>query len=349
MARQDHRGNPLPSRAGYFAAIIISALGHAALFALVFFIAPRYLHSEEAAPPAYTVKIVDSLPAGDLGTHLPRLAPRKAEQIAKADVPKPAEPAVEAPKPELAPDADKNAITLATTIAATPTPTPTPEAVAPTPEPSESQTPAATPHPTPKPAPAAKRSPRAAPSIVIARAEATPSVSQRLAKLRQQLLKEDLKRAKAKAAEEAAEGDDDDEPDEAPTPAAARPSGGGPVAANVASEGHGMGIGPGSGSAGIQQDLDFLLYYQQVQDKIKKAWTFTSGSSELTATVTFAIGPDGTLTGVKIAKGSNDAAFDDSVLRAIRRAAPFPAPPEKYRDQWAGGIEALFKLGELKS
>ncbi|HEY6419508.1 MAG TPA: TonB family protein [Candidatus Binataceae bacterium] len=347
MARQDHRGNALPSRAGYFAAITISALGHAALFALVFFIAPRYLHSEEAAPPAYTVKIVDSIPAGDLGTHLPRLAPRKAEQIAKAEVPKPEEPAVEAPKPELAPDTDKNAVALETKVAETPTPTPTPETVvAPTPEPTESVTPRAT--PTPRPAPAAKRSPKAAPSIVIAKAEKTPSVSQRMAKLRQQMLKEDLKRAKAKAAEEAES--DEDEPDEEPTTATtARPSGGGPVVANVASEGHGMGIGPGSGSAGIQQDLDFLLYYQQVQDRIKKAWTFTSGSSDLTATVNFAIGPDGTLTGVKIAKGSNDGAFDDSVLRAIRRAAPFPPPPEKYRDQWAGGIEALFKLGELKS
>jgi hypothetical protein len=37
------------------------------------------------------------------------------------------------------------------------------------------------------------------------------------------------------------------------------------------------------------------------------------------------------------------------VIRAIRRAAPFPAPPEKFRDQFSAGIKAVFQLGELKS
>jgi hypothetical protein len=36
-------------------------------------------------------------------------------------------------------------------------------------------------------------------------------------------------------------------------------------------------------------------------------------------------------------------------LRAIRRAAPFPAPPEKFRDQFSSGINAVFQLGQLKS
>jgi hypothetical protein len=37
------------------------------------------------------------------------------------------------------------------------------------------------------------------------------------------------------------------------------------------------------------------------------------------------------------------------VIRAIKGAAPFPSPPEKFRDRFAGGIEAEFKLSELKS
>jgi len=65
--------------------------------------------------------------------------------------------------------------------------------------------------------------------------------------------------------------------------------------------------------------------------------------------VDFAIGPDGTLMGAKIGTSSNDPAFDDSVIRAIRRAAPFPPPPDKFRDQFSSGIKALFQLGELKS
>ena len=108
-------------------------------------------------------------------------------------------------------------------------------------------------------------------------------------------------------------------------------------------------MGSGKGSLGILQDPEFLLYYKTVQDQIKKAWTFTGGSNDLTATVDFAIGPDGTLTALKIGTSSNDATFDDSVIRAIRRAAPFPAPPEKFRDQFSAGIKAVFQLGELKS
>ena len=88
MASRDHNGDENPSRLGYFAAIFVSALGHVAIFALVFFIAPRFLHPDEAAPPAYTVKIVDNIPAGDLGTHLPRIN-RHAANESKAEVSNP--------------------------------------------------------------------------------------------------------------------------------------------------------------------------------------------------------------------------------------------------------------------
>jgi TonB family protein len=110
-----------------------------------------------------------------------------------------------------------------------------------------------------------------------------------------------------------------------------------------------MGVGPGSGSLGIQQDPEFLLYYKQVEERVKKAWSFSGGNSDLTTAVTFSIGQDGSLSNVRITQSSRDSAFDDSVIRAVRRAAPFPAPPEKYRAQFANGVEAVFKLGELKS
>ncbi len=154
-----------------------------------------------------------------------------------------------------------------------------------------------------------------------------------------------MKQLATKNAEDADSGDDDD----SDTASTTGPSGGGPVAANSATAGKGYGIGPGTGSMGIQQDPEFLLYYQSVQDKIKKSWTFLGGSNDLTATVDFSIGPDGTLTSAKIGNSSKDGSFDDSVLRAIKQAAPFPPPPAKYRNQFSGGIEAVFNLGELKS
>jgi len=367
VASPDHNGDENPSRLGYFAAIFASALGHVAIFAFVFFIAPRFLHPAEAAPPAYTVKIVDNIPAGDLGTHLPRINRHVADQ-SKSAAPKPAEAQVktEPHKTELALNEDKNALkinakpTEAPTQAPTVTPTPTPEptvepapslepnleateepTVAPTPEP----TPQPKKHPTPKPTPdKARIRPKA--GSTVAKIAATPSVAQRMAKLRQQLLEHHMKDLAKNPPPD--DGDDDDDREMADNPTTG-PAGGGPVVAPNALEGKGYGVGPGEGSAGILKDPEFLLYYKTVQDQIKKAWTFTGGSNDLTATVEFAIGPDGTLAGLKIGTSSNDSAFDASVIRAIRRAAPFPAPPEKFRDQFSSGIEAQFELGELKS
>jgi TonB family protein len=348
VARDDRSDEGRPARGGYMAAIVVSAIGHLGLFALIFFVLPKYLNSAEPLPPAYTVKIVDNLPAGDLGTHLPRLAPTEQNE-SKPEPPKPAEPKVkvEEPKPEVPNEPDKNAIALNNVASPTLTPTPEPTIEAtsePTPTEAPSPKPTHTYRATPKPTPAKAKEhkPKGAPTIALARAESTPSVAQRLAKIRQQLLANHMK----ELAKENAEDEDTDEPDSAAT---SGDEGGGPVAAKTATEGKGYGVGSGTGSTGIQQDPEFLLYYQTVQDKIKKAWNFFGGSNDLTATVDFSIGPDGTLTAAKIGNSSKDTAFDDSVIRAIKRAAPFPPPPEKYRDRFAGGIEAVFNLGELKS
>ena len=369
MASPDHNGDENPSRLGYFAAIFVSALGHIAIFAFVFFIAPRFLHPAEAPPPAYTVKIVDNIPAGDLGSHLPRIN-RHATDESKSAAPKPAEPQVktEPTKPEkLALNDGKNAlITAKATEVPTDTPTPTPEpTVEPTPEPTvepgpslepnleatEAPTVAPTPEPTqqPKKHPTAKPTPEKARTrpksgSTVAKIASTPSVAMRMAKLRRDLLAHHMKDLANNPPDEDP-GDEEEIPDTPET----GPAGGGPVVARTAIDGKGYGVGPGDGSAGILKDPEFLLYYKTVQDQIKKAWTFTGGSNDLTATVDFAIGPDGTLAGLKIGTSSNDGAFDDSVIRAIRRAAPFPAPPEKFRDQFSSGIKAVFQLGELKS
>jgi protein TonB len=203
-------------------------------------------------------------------------------------------------------------------------------------------------------------SPRTTPKVMLARAPAlvipgaarTPSIKERLRQVREQLLKEHLqqlaKAAKSRSEEDPDDNDNNDEGEEAPA-SGARGAGGGPVAANSASNGRGYGVGSGTGSAGILKDPEFLLYYQKVQERIKDAWSFSSGSKDLTTTVDFAIGADGKLNGIGVAHSSNNASFDQSVLRAIRRAAPFPPPPQRYRDQFGQGVEAVFKLGDLKS
>jgi protein TonB len=345
----DHNGAERPPLGGYIWAILAAALAHAGVIAFAVFIAPGWLRSEDQTPPSYTVKIVDTLPAGDLGTHLPRLAPPKAREQQQAEEPKPQAPK---PPPKLAPpDNDKEAIALNTRRLQSPTPTPTPEpTVVPTPEPTRVE-PTATPHPkhtprkvhpTPKPTPKPSRKAREKreQEIRLAKQKSDLEVRERLEMLKQQLLAQHLRQQRRKPEAVA---------DLGVKPLKPTLSGGGPVVAGTASEGSGYGVGSGTGSAGIQQDLDFLLYYRTVQERIKKAWSFAGGSSDLTATVDFSIANDGTLTSVKIAKGSNDPSFDDSVIRAIRAAAPFPPPPEKYRSEFNQGIEALFKLGDLKA
>jgi TonB family protein len=376
---------------GYTGAIAVSALGHAAFLYLVLFVLPHWFTAQSTPAPVYTVKIVDSLPAGDLGTHLPRLARHRRSEARHSPPPeespdeaareKPAAPS-KGPKID-APNEDRNAIALnitATPVATPPpteTPTPTPEptpTVAETPAPTAKPTREPTAKPTHKPRPTAQPTPRPkrreanqirekhrkgpppkpTPKVMLAhKHERTPNVKEQLARVREQLLKEHLRQLaqKAKNQPEAAdEGEDEDEGEEAPAAARTERGGGsGPVAANVASGGRGYGIGSGTGSAGILKDPEFLLYYQKIQERIKDAWSFYGGNKELTTTVDFAIGPDGKLTGITVAHSSNNASFDQSVVRAVRRAAPFPPPPQKYRDQFAQGIQAVFKLGELSS
>jgi hypothetical protein len=304
-------GRDRSSRLGYAGAIILSAFGHAVFFALVLVILPAYFRRTDTTPPGYTVKIVDNVPAGDLGTHLPRLTQDQPHPEHRAERPKPSVERHNPPPPPVRPDDDKTVIALKTDY--TPTPTPTPEpTVEPTPEPTAEPTLAPTPKPTrtPKPRPTHRQTPRPTPAPrhhralptptpaprrgahsrpkpnEVARAEATPSVKEQLAALRENLLKEHLQ--EQAAAKTHASG----------------AAGGGPVVASVPRAGEGYGVGTGKGSMGIQQDPQFLLYYQTVQDRIKKAWNYVGGSGDLTTSVTFAIGSDGNLTGVKVTQSS---------------------------------------------
>jgi TonB family protein len=136
--------------------------------------------------------------------------------------------------------------------------------------------------------------------------------------------------------------------DQAAKKARNREDSGGPVLASRDTEGSGYGVGAGRGSAGILQSPEFLLYLQGLQKKIKDTWNFAGNDPKLTATVTVGINPDGSLNAVRVTDSSRNPAFDDSVVRAIRLAAPFPAPPEKYRSEFGGGYPVIFNLGALQ-
>jgi TonB family protein len=347
VARPDLNGGR--RRLGYFAAIFGSAVVHVGLIALFLLVLPQFMRVSRIEPPAYTVQILDNLPAGDLGTHpLPPLSHRKHAKPEPKPQPEKTESKI-IPPPEPEHEPDPNAIALAERHQPTPTPTATPPPPPPEPTPTATRRPRRTPHPTPRPTPRPRHTrptplstpiarrhhertpPKAAPkpSVMIAEAESTPDVSEQLAKLHEQLEKESKKITPRRSNPE-----DNDQ---------------GPVVASRGSSGTGYGVGPGTGSNGIQKDPEFLLYYETIRKRIKDAWSFPGANNDLSTEVLFAIGPNGELNGVKVLESSRDTAFDDSVVRAIRRAAPFPPPPEKYRSQFEQGVEAEFKPGELQS
>jgi TonB family protein len=172
--------------------------------------------------------------------------------------------------------------------------------------------------------------PKAAPTSQLVRAAPTPNVQQEIRELHNKLMAEHLKQVKeAEAAKHGANG--------------------GPVLASKETEGSGYGVGAGHGSAGILENAEFLLYCQTLKKRIQDAWNFAGRDPKLTATVTVGINPDGSLNAVRVSDASRDPAFDGSVVRAIRLAAPFPPPPEQYRTQFAEGVPVIFNLGALEN
>jgi len=50
--------------------------------------------------------------------------------------------------------------------------------------------------------------------------------------------------------------------------------------------------------------------------------------------------------GLKIVQPSGDPSYDESVLRAVKKSSPLPAPPESYRKDFAE-VELTFRPRDL--
>lgn len=85
--------------------------------------------------------------------------------------------------------------------------------------------------------------------------------------------------------------------------------------------------GAKAGAAKGGSKMSPAAYAKAVMKKVrstKKKTVKTKG----VAVVAFSVGRDGSLAGVKIARGSGSAELDQVAMEHIRRAAPFPVPPE---------------------
>ncbi len=97
------------------------------------------------------------------------------------------------------------------------------------------------------------------------------------------------------------------------------------------------------GGGDTLRGLPFILYTQEVKQRVKKSWIVAEHKSGLTAVVRFGILANGEVVEVELVERSGDRIFDESAIRAVRKVDPLPPPPEAYRNEFTRQkIEVVF-------
>jgi len=108
-----------------------------------------------------------------------------------------------------------------------------------------------------------------------------------------------------------------------------------------------LGGPPGAGGGGAVRGLEFILYTEQVKQRVKENWIVAERRDGLNTTVRFNVQPDGEISALEMLKSSGDPAFDQSVMRAVNKANPLPPPPEAYREEFVSQkVEVTFRSEE---
>ncbi len=94
--------------------------------------------------------------------------------------------------------------------------------------------------------------------------------------------------------------------------------------------GKGTGTGRGGGVSTGASDIMFKQYYNRLYDMIQSEWiTPSKDKKDFQTVLQLRIDPaSGALKDVRIEKKSGSTLFDNTAIRAIKKAAPFPAPPQ---------------------
>ena len=107
----------------------------------------------------------------------------------------------------------------------------------------------------------------------------------------------------------------------------------------------GLGVG-GRGGPGVVKGMDFIIYQNRMLATIKENWAWVGQRSNLKVVVQFGVKENGEIVGLKIYQPSGDPSYDESVLRAVKKSSPLPAPPESYRKDFAD-VELTFRPRDL--
>ncbi len=98
---------------------------------------------------------------------------------------------------------------------------------------------------------------------------------------------------------------------------------------------------PGGSPAGVGSlsldvsDFPFTYYLRQIQEKVSQKWVQPGRTAEpgLRVVVLFEIARDGQVSSSKVEKSSGNAWYDQSALRAVIEASPFPPLPQEFPAQ----------------
>ncbi|MBI5286685.1 MAG: TonB family protein [Deltaproteobacteria bacterium] len=85
-------------------------------------------------------------------------------------------------------------------------------------------------------------------------------------------------------------------------------------------------------------ELEFKAYYLALREKVYAAWAYLGPIGDLEAIISIRIGRDGGLVDRWIEKASGNPAYDQSAMRAVEKAAPFPPLPDGLGDTLEIGI-----------
>jgi colicin import membrane protein len=115
-------------------------------------------------------------------------------------------------------------------------------------------------------------------------------------------------------------------------------TGGGPVS-----------LGEGTGTGGVVEGLDLILYRGQMERRIKENWVWAGDDPALEVKIQFDITATGHIQNVRVTGSSGNPSYDASAERAVRAASPMAPPPEKYRELFVHGVEITFRAQDLRS
>lgn len=104
--------------------------------------------------------------------------------------------------------------------------------------------------------------------------------------------------------------------------------------ANAGGKGIGAARVGGQGmGGGTLISVEKLAFLNALEAHVKSGWHWIMASDRLTATVRFQILPNGEVQNVRLEQGSGNSNFDESAIRAVRKASPVPVPPAKFYDE----------------